>query len=100
MIRHWLAGPAALALLAGAVSLHFANSAHADNLPPIRCEANDRIDGSSANDAQKKLNAAGYHQVNGLKKGCDNYWHGTATKDGVATHVSLAPHGLIRPEGD
>jgi hypothetical protein len=100
MIRPWLAGAAAIAILVGGAPLQIVGFAHAGDLPVSRCEASDKIDGSSALDAQKKMNMAGYHQVSALKKGCDNYWHGMAVKDGVATHVSLAPSGLVRSEGN
>jgi hypothetical protein len=100
MIRYWLAGTAALAILSGVTPLQLVGAAYADDLPPIRCDASDKIDGSVAADAQKKMNAAGYQQVSGLKKGCDNFWHGMAIKDGVATHVSLSPQGLVQSEGD
>jgi hypothetical protein len=100
MIKYWLAGAAALAMFSGVTSLQMVGAAYADDLRPIGCDASDRIDGSSAADAQRKMNAAGYQQVSDLKKGCDNYWHGMAIKGGVATHVSLSPQGLVRSEGD
>jgi len=100
MIRHWLAGPAAIALLAAALSLNIASSARAADLPPIGCEASDRIDGSTAADAQKKMNAGGYHQVSELKKGCGNYWNASAVKDGVRTHVTVSPQGVVQPGGE
>ena len=100
MTRFGMITPTALALLSAVAFLPIAGIARADELPPIGCEASDKIDGSSAADARKKLDAAGYHQATGLKKGCDNYWHGVASKDGVSTHVSLSPQGVVRPEGD
>jgi len=100
MIRHWLAAPAVVALLAGVVSLHYAGTARAGDPPPIGCEASDKIDGSTAADARKKMNAAGYQQVSELKKGCGNYWNGLAIKDGVWTHVSVSPQGTVQPAGE
>ena len=56
----------------------------------------ERIDASTAADATRKLQAHGYRQVRGLKKGCDNYWYGYANKDGREQHISLSPGGEIQ----
>jgi hypothetical protein len=64
------------------------------------CEATDKIDGSSADGAKTKIESAGFHEVRDLKKGCDNYWHGTAVKDGIESHVRLTPQGEVTREGD
>ena len=64
------------------------------------CDAGDRIDASTAAAATKKMESAGFHQVRGLKKGCDNFWHGVAVKDGSETHVVLTPQGQVMREGD
>ncbi len=64
------------------------------------CEPGDKINGTTAADARKKIEAAGYRKVGDLKKGCDNAWHGTAEKDGGRVHVVLNPQGLVLPEGD
>jgi hypothetical protein len=100
MHKYSLAGPAAIALLASLAFSSFAGIARADDLPAIGCEASDRIDGTSAADARKEMNAAGYTNVTELKKGCGNFWNGLAMKDGVATHVSVSPQGVVRPGGE
>jgi hypothetical protein len=64
------------------------------------CEPGDKIDGTTAVQARKKIEAAGYRKVGDLKKGCDNSWHGTAEKDGGRVHIVLNPQGLVLPEGD
>jgi hypothetical protein len=64
------------------------------------CEPGDKINGTTAAQARKKIEAAGYRKVGDLKKGCDNSWHGTAEKDGGRVHVVLNPQGLVLPEGD
>jgi hypothetical protein len=64
------------------------------------CGPGEKIDGSTATDARKKMEAAGYKKVSGLKKGCDNSWHGRAEKDGNEVHVVLNPQGLVLLEGD
>jgi hypothetical protein len=83
---------AALAAAAGTVGT--AGSARA------ACEAGERIDKSTVADARKAIQAAGYRQVRDLKKGCDNYWHGVATKDGTAVNVVVSPKGEVMTEGD
>ena len=64
------------------------------------CEPGDKIDATTAVQARKKIEAAGYRKVGDLKKGCDNSWHGTAEKDGGRVHVVLNPQSLVLPEGD
>lgn len=86
---------AAFAILAAGPGYPIISVAHAS-----RCEAGDRIDGSTADDARKKMERAGFHQVRDLMKGCDNFWHGTAVKDGSETHVAVTPQGQVLREGD
>jgi hypothetical protein len=100
MSNYWLMRGAGLAILAGVASFNIAGTAFASGLPPIRCDANDKVNDSSSAWARKKMNAAGYQKVHGLKKGCDSYWHGEATMNGSPTHVSLSPQGVVLPEGD
>lgn len=64
------------------------------------CEASDRIDNSTAAAAKKKMESANFQQVRELKKGCDNFWHGIAVKDGSESHVVLTPQGQVTREGD
>jgi hypothetical protein len=64
------------------------------------CDAGVRIDGSTADMAKQKMELAGYRQIHGLTKGCDNFWHGKATKDGAAFNIVLSPQGHVMTEGD
>jgi hypothetical protein len=64
------------------------------------CSPGDRIDGSTAADAKRQIEAAGYEQVRDLKKGCDNYWHGQAMQGGVPVRVVLSPDGQVMKDGD
>lgn len=64
------------------------------------CMAGETTDSSTADQAKKKMEGAGFTQVRDLKKGCDNVWHGTAMKDGAAVHVALSPQGQVMQEGD
>jgi hypothetical protein len=64
------------------------------------CAAGDKIDKSSADMAKKAMTKAGYLQIHDLKKGCDNFWHGQATKDGQAVYILLSPQGQVGTEGN
>ena len=99
MTKFWLSGVAAFAIALGSGALPTIGVAYADEAPKIGCGADAKIDGSTAADAKKKIAAAGYTQVTQLKKGCDNFWHGRAIKDGVPTEVMLAPDGRVQSEG-
>jgi len=63
------------------------------------CDPEDHIDKSTANDARKRILAAGYSNVHDLYKGCDNVWHGIASKDGREGRVAVEPSGKVYPEG-
>jgi hypothetical protein len=67
--------------------------------PTNNCAPTDKIDGSTANDARKKMEAAGYTDVTALYKGCDNVWHGQARANGAAVNVMVGPDGVVRQEG-
>jgi hypothetical protein len=64
------------------------------------CDPGDKIDNTTANDARRKIVAAGYTDVQMLGKGCDNVWHATASRDGKPGRVALEPSGKIYPEGN
>jgi len=74
-------------------------SASAEERPP-GCAPGERIDGSSIETARGKIEKAGYRRVGNLKKGCDNFWHGTATQDGQTIHIVLTPKGQVIVEGN
>ena len=63
------------------------------------CSSTDRIDGTTADMAKHKIEAAGYNHVSGLSKGCDNYWHAIAMKDGASVGVVVSPTGEVMTEG-
>lgn len=64
------------------------------------CDPGTKIDKSTVNVARTVIQRAGYSKVQDLKKGCDNYWHGIAKKNGVETHVLMTPDGQVMTEGD
>ncbi len=64
------------------------------------CDAGIKIDASTAATATKSIREADYKDVKGLKKGCDSYWHATASKDSVVRKISLLPQGVVTVEGN
>lgn len=61
-----------------------------------QCDPGTRLDKTTANDARKKMEAAGYRQVKDLKKGCDSAWHGRAVnRQGAAVDVVITPQGDV-----
>jgi hypothetical protein len=66
--------------------------------PTNNCAAGDKIDGSTAQQAQQKLQAAGYTDITGLNKGCDNVWHAQARNGGNPVNVMVSPDGSVNQE--
>ena len=64
------------------------------------CDPGDKIDATTAAQAKKRAEGAGFSQVRMDHKGCDSVWHGTAMKDGNAVHVAVMPSGEVTQEGD
>lgn len=63
------------------------------------CHFGEKIDGTTAEDAAKFAQAAGYTSVTGLKKSCDNNWHGQAMLNGAPVNVMIRPDGRVVQEG-
>jgi len=97
-------------LLAAAVAnlLLFGGSAWAQQtgqpqpgaVPGPGCHFGEVIDGSTADEAQRKIEAAGFSDVHALKKSCDNFWHGKAILTGREVNVVLSPTGQVMLESD
>ncbi len=87
---------AVVVLVAGAVGAgpQVIGAAHA------ACAPDEKIDSSTAEQARKKIEAAGFHEVRDLNKSCDNHWHGKAMKGGQPVRVVLSPQGQLQTEGD
>ena len=64
------------------------------------CSPSDKIDGSTADQARHRIEQAGYSNVTDLAKGCDNYWHGIAMKDGTSVGVVVSPTGEVMKDGN
>jgi hypothetical protein len=82
-----------------AVALPTGALAQSTSQPTNNCAPTDKIDGSTANDARQKMEAAGFTDVTALYKGCDNVWHGQARSSGNAVNVMVGPDGVVRQEG-
>ena len=63
------------------------------------CAPTDRIDGTTADMAKQRIEQAGYNHVTDLSKGCDNYWHAIAMKNGASVGVVVSPTGEVMTEG-
>jgi hypothetical protein len=64
------------------------------------CEPGDRIDNTTAEQAKKRAESAGFTQVKMVRKGCDNTWHGTGMKGGAAVNIAVSSSGQVNQEGD
>jgi len=63
------------------------------------CHFGEKIDGTTADDAARFLKSAGYTSISGLKKSCDNNWHGQAMYNGMPVNVMVTPAGHVVQEG-
>ena len=63
------------------------------------CHFGEQIDGTTADQAAKHAQAAGYTSVSGLKKSCDNNWHGQAMLNDAPVNVMITPDGRVVQEG-
>ena len=96
MTRKTFLAAAAAAFLTSVPLIHAAPAQQMKN----NCEPGDRIDATTPAQAKQKLESAGYAQIHDLRKGCDNYWHAQAMKDGAPAYVALSPDGRALPEND
>ena len=71
-------------------------------IPPARaaCDPGTPIDKTTVEQIRDMLIKAGHTNPLHLRKGCDNVWHGTATKDGHQINVAVTSDGHIVQEGD
>jgi hypothetical protein len=98
-----------LSLLTAALAIAVAGAAQAQTATTLSpgsnmvgvpgCHFGERIDGTTADQAAAHARAAGYSSVSGLKKSCDNNWHGQAMLNGAAVNVMITPDGRVVQEG-
>ncbi len=63
------------------------------------CHFGEKVDRTTVKDTRRVLRNAGYTSISGLKKSCDNNWHGHAMLNGVRTNVMVTPDGRVVQEG-
>jgi hypothetical protein len=83
---------AAITFVAGAASMS----------APARaaCEPGTRLDNTTVESTRILVIKAGYKNPLHFRKGCDNAWHGTATKNGAAVSIAVTPDGKVVEEGE
>lgn len=64
------------------------------------CDPGDKLDKTTLEETRQKVEKAGYTDGRDWRKGCDNVWHVTATKNGAQFHVAVLPDGHVVREGD
>jgi hypothetical protein len=64
------------------------------------CSAADPVNGTTATDASRAMERAGYSQVQVYSKGCDNSWHAHAILNGNKVNVVWNGEGQVVTEGD
>jgi hypothetical protein len=64
------------------------------------CLPGETIDGTTAEMAKRRIESAGYGNVRMEHKGCDNVWHGFASRGGASMRVAVSPGGEVMQEGD
>jgi hypothetical protein len=64
------------------------------------CDPGTRLDQTTVAQIRERLIKAGYKDPAHLRKGCDNAWHGTATKGGQQINVAVTADGHVVEEGD
>ncbi|MGH9811344.1 MAG: hypothetical protein ACRD9W_29570, partial [Terriglobia bacterium] len=57
------------------------------------CLPGEVVDGRTAEMAARQAERAGYGNVRMEHKGCDNVWHGFASRGGASTRVAVEPSG-------
>ncbi len=88
--------------LAGALTLAVAGFATRPmvNDALAACAPTDKINATTAQDATRAMEKAGYTQVKILAKGCDNAWHASAMLNGQPVFVVWNREGQVLTEGD
>lgn len=95
MWKKALVAPTLVAAIAMGLSTALIGSVHAAG-----CSPEDQIDNTTVADTRQKIEAAGYQEPKNFRKGCDNFWHASATKDGNPVNVLVTPTGEVLEEGD
>ena len=95
-MRQAIVGAAvALSLALGGAAFAQTPASSSEGRPPDA-----KFDATTADQAKKKIEAAGYSKVTGLRKGYDAVWHGMAMKGASSVRVALTPEGKVFEEGN
>lgn len=93
---------AKISLFAGSLFVAFAAGSAApivDNALAF-CSPNDAINATTATNATRVMERAGFTQVQVYEKGCDNAWHAHALQNGMPVNVVWNNQGQVLTEGD
>jgi len=91
---------ATLASIGALVATQSQTGFHPIALAHAECDPGTRVDKTTVEQIRDRLIKSGYKNPLHLRKGCDNSWHGTATKDGAQINVAVTTDGHIVQEGD
>jgi hypothetical protein len=86
------------AFVAGALALGLAAPMLGSSAAYAQCMHGERVDGTTADQARAKAQAAGFTNVVMNRKGCDSYWHGTANQGGARVGIVVSPAGQVLTE--
>jgi hypothetical protein len=100
MMRSWGRSAAILfaASLALAIGAFCARAVVNDAL--AACAPSDPVNATTAQDATRAMQKAGYSQIKILAKGCDSAWHASAMLNGQPVFVVWNREGQVLTEGD
>ena len=88
-------------LFAGALSaLMIAGSLSAASPAQAACWSSDPVNGTTADQAARAMQQAGYSNVQVYEKGCDSAWHAHAMLNGNPVNVVWNQEGQVLTEGD
>jgi hypothetical protein len=90
-----------IGLFGGAVSALMIAGALSVTAPAqAACWASDPVNGTTADQAARAFQQAGYSQVQVYEKGCDSAWHAHAMLNGTPVNVVWNSEGQVLTEGD
>jgi len=85
----------------GAISALVLAGALATSMPAqAACWASDPVNATTAEQAERAMEQAGYTQVQVYEKGCDSAWHAHAILNGSPVNVVWNREGQVLTEGD
>jgi len=90
-----------IGLFGGALSaLVIAGSLGISSPVQAACWASDPVNATTADQASRAMQQAGYSQIQVYEKGCDSAWHAHAMLNGSPVNVVWNGEGQVLTEGD